>query len=146
MLENPEWSLLFRQGASSLSLISLKLHTGYPHLPRNLGAKPAGVMEPGSGWLAQVLGVIRGTKKRFPSRMVSSVHPGEGLQGCQILPANLNLEPAALDIGVWVCFIPTPVLTYNATVVISNCMSQIPYLKEQSLWKQRFLGAPITCS
>lgn len=54
---------------STVPLIPPKLYANQPHLPRNPGEKPAGMTDPGRGWLACSLGDIGGMLGRLPSGM-----------------------------------------------------------------------------
>lgn len=67
-----------------------KLYSGWPHLARNLGSKPAVVTEPRSGQPEHSLGVIRGVEWQLLSGTVSLVHLEDRSGHAPDLPRRLG--------------------------------------------------------
>lgn len=93
----PNWRLLCTgngfPGANELTIplgnlhsapsVSSKQCSSWQSLSRNQGAKP-GVTEPRSGQPECCLEEISHVEQRLPSRMVSSIHPGNGSRWTQV--------------------------------------------------------------
>lgn len=64
-------------------------------LTRTATAQPAGVTQPGCGWLQQHLGTVGVTVTLLPSGMVSAGYLEEGKRGHCIWPVGRSLAPSA---------------------------------------------------